>query len=145
MISARFCSLKILAPESRNVLRSGLCQRSASTYEDRRVVVTGLGGVTPLGVNIPTAWQGLIDGKCAIKNIEENMDKDEREFLPIYNSLPSKIAARIPLKELIEMKEKHFTSSDSRVMSKAMMLGVLASEEALQDAGRKFQIFRPLL
>jgi hypothetical protein len=33
------------------------------------------------------------------------------------------------------MKEKHFSSSDSRVMSKAMMLGVLASEEALQDAG----------
>jgi 3-oxoacyl-[acyl-carrier-protein] synthase II len=135
MITARLCSLKSLAPETRNILRTGFGQRSASTYEERRVVVTGLGGVTPLGVNIPTAWQGLIDGKCAIKNIEENMDKAEKEFLPIYNSLPSKIAARIPLKELNEMKEKHFSSSDSRVMSKAMMLGVLASEEALQDAG----------
>ncbi len=63
------------------------------------------------------------------------MDDEEKLFLHIYESLPSKIAARIPLKEFSELREKHFSKSDGRVMSKAMMLGVLAADEALQDAG----------
>lgn len=110
-------------------------RRFASSYEERRVVVTGLGAVTPLGVNIATSWQALLDGKCAINKIDFNMDDEEKLFLHIYESLPSKIAARIPLKEFSELREKHFSKSDGRVMSKAMMLGVLAADEALQDAG----------
>ncbi len=27
----------------------------------RRVVVTGLGAITPLGLDVPTTWQGLIE------------------------------------------------------------------------------------
>jgi 3-oxoacyl-(acyl-carrier-protein) synthase len=111
--------------------------RNTSTYESRRVVVTGLGGVTPLGVNIPTAWQGILSGKCAIQKLEVNMPPEEEIYMSIYKSLPSKIAARIPLAELTQLMEKHFASPDSRVMSKAMMLGVLAAEEALQDAGKE--------
>ena len=121
-----------LSPSIRDVL---LTRRFASSYEERRVVVTGLGGVTPLGVNIATSWQGLLDGKCAIDKIESNMDDEEKPFQHIYESLPSKIAARIPLKEFSELRERHFSKSDTRVMSKAMMLGVLAADEALHDAG----------
>ncbi len=32
----------------------------------RRVVVTGLGTVTPVGNNVPTMWQGLMEGKSGI-------------------------------------------------------------------------------
>jgi hypothetical protein len=115
-------------------------RRFGSSYEERRIVVTGLGGVTPLGVNIATSWQGLLDGKCAIGKIDTNMDDEEKPFLPIYESLPSKIAARIPLREFLELREKHFSTSDARVMSKAMMLGVLAADEALQDAGKNLNV-----
>ena len=121
-----------LSPSIRDVI---LTRRFATSYEERRVVVTGLGGVTPLGVNIATSWQGLLDGKCAIDKIESNMDDEEKPFQHIYESLPSKIAARIPLKEFSELRERHFSKSDTRVMSKAMMLGVLAADEALHDAG----------
>lgn len=34
--------------------------------EQRRVVVTGMGAMTPLGLNVADFWQGLIDGKSGI-------------------------------------------------------------------------------
>lgn len=37
---------------------------------DRRVVVTGLGVVSPLGNDVNTYWDGLISGKCGIDTIK---------------------------------------------------------------------------
>ena len=36
----------------------------------RRVAVTGVGLVTPLGVNAPSSWQGLVEGRSAIRRLE---------------------------------------------------------------------------
>ena len=33
---------------------------------NRRVVVTGLGAVTPIGNDVATSWQSMVDGKCGI-------------------------------------------------------------------------------
>ena len=41
----------------------------ASNYSDRRVVITGLGVVTPLGHDLKTFWQNLITGQCGIDKI----------------------------------------------------------------------------
>jgi 3-oxoacyl-[acyl-carrier-protein] synthase II len=41
----------------------------ANNYSDRRVVVTGLGVVTPLGNDLNTFWQNLIAGQCGIDKI----------------------------------------------------------------------------
>jgi 3-oxoacyl-[acyl-carrier-protein] synthase II len=41
----------------------------ANSYSDRRVVVTGLGVVTPLGNDVNTFWQSLIAGQCGIDKI----------------------------------------------------------------------------
>jgi len=41
----------------------------ANSYSDRRVVVTGLGVVTPLGNDLNSFWQGLITGQCGIDKI----------------------------------------------------------------------------
>jgi 3-oxoacyl-[acyl-carrier-protein] synthase II len=43
----------------------------ANSYSDRRVVVTGLGVVTPLGHDLNTFWQNLINGQCGIDKITE--------------------------------------------------------------------------
>jgi 3-oxoacyl-[acyl-carrier-protein] synthase II len=40
-----------------------------NSYSDRRVVVTGLGVVTPLGHDLNTFWQNLIAGQCGIDKI----------------------------------------------------------------------------
>ena len=52
----------------------------------RRVVVTGLGMVTPLGLGVKSNWQRLIDGRSGISTIEKFDVSD----------LPSKIAGLIP-------------------------------------------------
>src|SRR5512136_1482501 len=41
----------------------------ACNYSDRRVVVTGLGVVTPLGHELNAFWQNLINGQCGIDKI----------------------------------------------------------------------------
>ena len=41
----------------------------ANNYSDRRVVVTGLGVVTPLGHELDTFWKNLIAGQCGIGKI----------------------------------------------------------------------------
>ena len=35
----------------------------------RRVVVTGLGAITPVGNDVPTTWKNLCDGVCGIETI----------------------------------------------------------------------------
>ncbi len=52
----------------------------------RRVVVTGLGAVTPLGCGSSFAWEQLIAGACGVQTLKG----DE------YNDLPSKVAALVP-------------------------------------------------
>jgi 3-oxoacyl-[acyl-carrier-protein] synthase II len=37
----------------------------------RRVVVTGMGAITPLGLSVEETWQGLIEGRSGISRIEE--------------------------------------------------------------------------
>jgi 3-oxoacyl-[acyl-carrier-protein] synthase II len=41
----------------------------ANHFFDRRVVITGLGVVTPLGNDVETFWQNLLAGKCGIEKI----------------------------------------------------------------------------
>jgi 3-oxoacyl-[acyl-carrier-protein] synthase II len=41
----------------------------ANNYTDRRVVVTGMGIVTPLGHDLDAFWQSLITGQCGIDKI----------------------------------------------------------------------------
>ena len=41
----------------------------ANSYSDRRVVVTGMGLVTPLGHDLNTFWQNLITSQCGIDKI----------------------------------------------------------------------------
>ena len=49
-----------------------------------RVVVTGLGLVTPLGVGVAPVWRRLLDGRSGVRNI------------PALHGLPSEVAAIVP-------------------------------------------------
>jgi len=37
--------------------------------DKKRIVITGLGAVTPLGCGIEAFWKGLVEGKCGIRPI----------------------------------------------------------------------------
>src|SRR5437868_3304591 len=43
---------------------------SVVNFMARRVVITGMGAVTPLGNDVPTFWQGLVNGKSGIARIQ---------------------------------------------------------------------------
>ena len=46
----------------------------------RRVVITGLGAVTPLGVGVPVLWQGLLEGKSGIATVTSFDASNMRAF-----------------------------------------------------------------
>lgn len=90
----------------------------------RRVVVTGVGLVTCLGIGKNKVWNSLINGdRCGIRRI-----KDE-EFPP---SIPCKIAGYIP-----ERVTDLFTATEQRHLSEGILYTLTAAEEALTDANWK--------
>ena len=55
------------------------------TIMEKRVVITGMGAITPLGNDVETLWNNLVNGVCGIGNITR-IDTDD---------LPVKIAAEV--------------------------------------------------
>ncbi|CAI5726622.1 unnamed protein product [Hyaloperonospora brassicae] len=49
---------------------STLSFRAPPPAPNRRVVVTGLGAVTPFGVGVQRSWDALLDSQCAIRTVE---------------------------------------------------------------------------
>ncbi|EZA62446.1 hypothetical protein DMN91_004017 [Ooceraea biroi] len=92
----------------------------------RRVVVTGIGVVCPLGVGTRNAWEALTDSKCGITKLTE----------PDYDKLPCKIAALVPKGSAShELNiDSHFTKSELRTICPATAYALIATEEALKDA-----------
>lgn len=96
----------------------------------RRVVVTGLGLVTPLGVGVRRTWTRLLEGKCGIVSIKDRS--------PQFAALPSQIAAVVPQgeKENGEWNAAQYMGpGDERKMARFAQYAMVASEEALKDAG----------
>ncbi|KAF2027997.1 3-oxoacyl-synthase-like protein [Setomelanomma holmii] len=98
----------------------------------RRVVVTGLGLVTPLGIgSVRRTWTRLLDGHCGIVSIQNRS--------PDFATLPSQIAGLVPEGRRADgqwhAKEYGLSSGDERRMARFAQYAMVASEEALEDAG----------
>ncbi len=94
----------------------------------RRVVITGLGLITPLGVGVRTNWERLINGESGITAIQSFDVSD----------LPSKIAGQVPRGDL---RHGHFNpddfvpSKDQRKNDQFIIYALAATREAVADAG----------
>jgi len=96
----------------------------------RRVVVTGIGVVSPLGVGTSLSWQKLIQGGSGVGNVHF----DE----PYAQGIPSKIGAKVDRKEFDKVLPAVLTNKraqDTGCISMAMV----AALEAIQDSGIDFQ------
>jgi 3-oxoacyl-[acyl-carrier-protein] synthase II len=90
--------------------------------ENPRVVITGLGIVSPIGIGKDRFWQNLLEGRSGI---------DYLTSVPSTN-LPCKLAAEIrDFDPLSYVYEKKFL----KVMSRDIQLGVSAASLAMKDAG----------
>ena len=90
-------------------------------YEQKRVVITGVGVVSPIGIGKSAFWHSLTTGHAGIGRLRSISGDD----------LPCKLAAEIhdfdPLRYLPE--KKHL-----KVMSRDIQLGVAAAALAMTDA-----------
>lgn len=87
----------------------------------KRVVVTGLGAVTPIGNNVPEFWQGIKDEKIGFASITY-FDASEYKC---------KIAAQVKDFDPAE----HMDKKAARRMEQFCQFAVVAAGEALADAG----------
>ena len=88
----------------------------------RRVVVTGMGGICPLGRDWKTVYSALQSGRSAISNIPE---------LATYEGMDTQLAAVVDDFEVPE----HYPRKRIRSMGRVSLLATVATEMALEDAG----------
>jgi 3-oxoacyl-[acyl-carrier-protein] synthase II len=86
----------------------------------RRVVITGMGCVTPLGIGREAFWRGLIAGESGVRRIAA--------FDP--SSFPVQIAAEIPSFDW----EAQLNPKDRKHVPRTVPLALAAAREALEDA-----------
>jgi len=89
----------------------------------RRVVVTGVGLVTPLGTGTQTTWNNLIAGKSGIRRITR--------FDAEATGMPCLIAGEVPDFNVDDFVNK----KDSKKMDTFIHYGIAASLMALQQSG----------
>jgi len=87
----------------------------------RRVVVTGMGAVTPLGNDVDSTWDGLVTGRSGIRTIES--------FDP--SRLTSRIAGEVVGFDASGVLDR----KDLRRTDRYIQFGLVATRQALDQAG----------
>src|SRR5215212_1775315 len=87
----------------------------------RRVAVTGLGAITPIGLDAPSTWESAVAGRSGI------------DFIQSFD------AAEFPVRIAGEVKGFDPTSvappKEARRMDRNVLLALAAAQEAWQDSG----------
>src|SRR5687768_14425120 len=88
----------------------------------RRVVVTGLGIISPVGNEVDQAWQNILAGQSGISRI------DTFDVSNFNSQIAGLVRNFDPLKYSI-------SSKDARKMDVFVQYGIAAAMQAIQDAG----------
>ena len=86
----------------------------------RRVVITGIGALTPVGKSAPDFWNGLLSGESGAKNVERF---DTTGFATTF-------ATQIDNYDSLN----HFERKEARKLDLATQYALVASEEAIIDS-----------
>jgi 3-oxoacyl-[acyl-carrier-protein] synthase II len=85
-----------------------------------RVVVTGLGATTPLGGDVPTTWQAMLDGRSGVGLLPEQW----------ADLMPVRIGAQLAVDPL-EVLDR----VEARRLDRTAQLALVSAREAWADAG----------
>ena len=93
----------------------------------RRVVITGLGMVSPLADGVEATWQRLLDGQSGVRRVE-SFDVDD---------IPCKIAAQVPTGEDdgAFIADDYMSAKDQRRTGNFIIYGMAAAKQAIRDSG----------
>lgn len=86
----------------------------------RRVVITGLGAVTPFGVGVDKLWNSLVEGKSGIST-SESIDIDKHVV---------KISGEVKNFD----PEKYLDPKEAKKMDRFIQFAMIAADEAVKDA-----------
>ena len=87
----------------------------------RRVVITGLGAITPVGLTAPESWQAVKDGVCGVAPITQF----ETEGMKV--SLAAEVKGFVP--------EDHLGKPEAKRMGRFTQFAVVCAREAMADSG----------
>ena len=87
---------------------------------ERRVVITGLGAITPVGNNIEKFWKGIKEGKCGIDEITH------------FDTTNYKVKLAAEVKGY--NPEEHFDRRSAKRMDKFSQYAIVAAREAWNDS-----------
>ncbi|MEI5675509.1 MULTISPECIES: beta-ketoacyl-[acyl-carrier-protein] synthase family protein [Nocardioides] len=85
-----------------------------------RVVITGLGTTSPLGGDVASTWEGLVNGRSGVRHLTDDWAEE----------MPVKIAARVAV-EPTEVLER----VKARRLDRSSQFAMVAAMEAWRDAG----------
>ena len=96
----------------------------------RRVVVTGMGMVSPLGMGVDHNWNQITNGKSGIKPVEHFDISD----------IPSKIAGIVPRSDEpsdngLFHAASYVESKEQKKMDEFIVFAMAAAQEAIEDSG----------
>lgn len=94
-----------------------------------RVVITGLGAVTPLGLTVQEYWDGLIHGRSGIRKIT----------LFDASSMPCRIAGEVPDFD----PNNYMDRKTVRRMPRSSQFALAAARQAIEDAGLAYPMSEP--
>lgn len=100
--------------------------------EMRRVVITGLGIVSPLGCGIEPTWSNILAGKSGAKRIDDFKVDD----------LACQIACRIPLGDAVDGKfnpDEWLETKEQRKVDPFITFAISAADQAIADSGLTFE------
>ena len=90
----------------------------------RRVVVTGLGALTPIGNDIPSYWDGLISGKSGA------------DLISYFDTSKFKTQFACELKGFDPLN--YLDRKEARKLDKFAQYAIVCSDEAIKDSGLNF-------
>jgi 3-oxoacyl-[acyl-carrier-protein] synthase II len=104
----------------------------------RRVVITGIGTVTSMGMDVPTVWNNLLAGKSGVSRLTRfNPWLMERYRIPDDFPIIGGVMEDFDLKELLKTRKKEVTKEDLKQVKytdRFTQFALAASMEAVQNS-----------
>ncbi len=88
---------------------------------ERRVVITGLGAITPIGKNVDEFWKGIKEGKCGIDEIT------------LMDTTNQKVKLAAEVKDY--NPEDYMDKRTAKRIDRFSQFAIIAAKEAMADSG----------
>jgi len=104
-------------------------EQKANPGAARRVVITGMGVISPVGLDVPSFWQSLVHGRCGIRELD----------LDGVAGVPVKMSAQIRDFDPLQVLDR----KEARRLDRYCHFAVAAAAEAVRQSRLDFTVLDP--